>query len=229
MPDTIHDLLHRLRSVEPTSPRLTWYGPGSERVELSGRVLDNWVAKTANFLSEELDAGPGTRVLLDLPAHWRGLCWALAVWQCGATARFAGTAAPGEPDVVATADPAGAPAAGLTVAVALGALELRWRGPLPAGAIDYAGEVRSFADVFFPAGETPSGTRAVDGGADYAGLLSEFAVPAGPERTLVRAGTLQAAAARCLGVWAAGGSVVLVHPDVGAGPDLLSSERITAS
>ena len=38
------DLMTALRSGHSTSPRLTWYGPDAERVELSGRVLDNWVS-----------------------------------------------------------------------------------------------------------------------------------------------------------------------------------------
>ena len=52
------ELMTSLRSGHATSPRLTWYGPDSERVELSGRVLDNWVAKTSNLLQDELDDRP---------------------------------------------------------------------------------------------------------------------------------------------------------------------------
>ena len=63
-------LLARL-TADPGRPRLTWYGDDGERVELSGHVLDNWVTKTANLLVEEYQAGPLTRVLLDLPVHWR--------------------------------------------------------------------------------------------------------------------------------------------------------------
>ena len=66
------------------APRITWYGPGGERVELSGAVTVNWVNKTANLLVEEFDAGPGTVVGLALPAHWRTLVWALATWRVGA-------------------------------------------------------------------------------------------------------------------------------------------------
>ena len=77
------DLMTALRSGHSTSPRLTWYGPDAERVELSGRVLDNWVAKTSNLLQDELDAEPGMRLRLDLPAHWKSVIWALAAWQLG--------------------------------------------------------------------------------------------------------------------------------------------------
>src|SRR5213595_2296246 len=77
------ELMTTLRSGHATSPRLTWYGPDSERVELSGRVLDNWVAKTSNLLQDELDAEPGMSLRVDLPAHWKSFVWALAGWQLG--------------------------------------------------------------------------------------------------------------------------------------------------
>ncbi|PYI68408.1 TIGR03089 family protein [Arthrobacter livingstonensis] len=207
LPSTVPQLLQTLRTLNPTAPRLTWYGPDSERVELSGRVLDNWVAKTANFLVDELDAAPGTVVAVDVPVHWRSLVWLLATWAVGGTAlagdraAAAAFAAPdgetgtpasamgaddaggarfgcGRADIVATTEPAAA-AAGLAaartagagrnpflVAVALPALAMRWMGELPNGAVDYSGEVRAHADVFFaddaPAGdatawETPAG------------------------------------------------------------------------
>jgi uncharacterized protein (TIGR03089 family) len=145
---TIDELLAALRPDH--SPSLIWYGPAGERVELSGRVLDNWVAKTANLLVEELDAGPGTMVRLEMDPHWRGIVWALAGWQTGATVCTGGSS---PADVVVTDDArnlaAGAwPAQALLVAVAPGALQLRWDGELPAGVLDYAAEVRAFADFF---------------------------------------------------------------------------------
>lgn len=173
--NTPTQLLHALRTNNPTSPRLTWYGPDSERVEFSGRVLENWVAKTANYLVDELDAEPGTVIALDLPLHWRSLAWLLATWAVGATAATssntqtgtaAGAAGPGAlvtgaqlisgTDIVATASPVqihslltGAKGDPLVVAVALPALQMRWMGELPSRTLDYSGEVRSHADVFF--------------------------------------------------------------------------------
>jgi len=76
-------VLDLLTGDEPNQPRLTWYGPDDERVELSGRVLANWVTKATNLLVEEGEVGPGTRVLLDVPVHWRALVWALATWCAG--------------------------------------------------------------------------------------------------------------------------------------------------
>ena len=249
-PETIPALMQSLRSNDASSPRLTWYGPGGERVELSGRVLDNWVAKTANFLVDELDAGPGSVVLLDLPAHWRGVCWALAGWLSGVTLRFgldraddggsgtdrsSGTDrdVSGPVDVVATDHPDASPAAGTTVAVALGALEMRWNSPLPAGAVDYAAEVRAHADVFFPFTEADGGDAAVEvsgGEVTYNGLLNGYAHAAdSAERVLVRATGLDQILREALGIWAAGGSVVLVHPAVEAVQRLAESERVSRS
>lgn len=76
-------VLDLLTGEEPNQPRLTWYGPDDERVELSGRVLANWVTKATNMLVEECDVEPGSRVLLDVPVHWRALVWAMATWCAG--------------------------------------------------------------------------------------------------------------------------------------------------
>lgn len=249
MSQSVPQLLHEFRTHAATSPRLTWYGPDSERVELSGRVLDNWVAKTTNFLVEELDAAPSVTVGLDLPAHWRALCWALAAWQCGATVVFASTANNnddgGSPsahsawpavslDVVATADPTGAPAGDLQVAVALGALELRWRGDLPVGTIDYSGQVRAFGDVYFP-DEPPTdvdvAVRYDEAAVTYGELLDSWVgtgADTAPQRTLLRATTLVETVRQALKVWLAGGSVVLVHPELDVTEKFVAAERITA-
>lgn len=129
---TVPQLLRDLATIDPTSPRLTFYDdtPGTtcgERVELSGRVLVNWVSKAANLLQDEFDAGPGTRVALDLPAHWRAAYWALAAWATGSTVVTPVTA-PGTADdlnaadIVITADALTAAAADRSVLVALPAL-----------------------------------------------------------------------------------------------------------
>src|SRR5690554_3627439 len=76
-------VLDLILGQDPSQPRLTWYGEDDERVELSGRVLANWVTKATNLLVEEGEVEPGTRVLLDVPAHWRALVWALATWTAG--------------------------------------------------------------------------------------------------------------------------------------------------
>ena len=85
-------VLDLLLGEEPAQPRLTWYGPDDERVELSGRVLTNWVTKAANLLAEEAEVEPGSRVLIDVPVHWRSLVWALATWVAGGHLELPGEA-----------------------------------------------------------------------------------------------------------------------------------------
>ena len=149
-PAHVSDLL-RLVTRDPGRPRLTWYGDDGERVELSGAVLENWVNKTTNLLVEEFDAGPGTRVVLDLPVHWRTVVWALAAWRVGATVVLVdeNATAPGttHADLVVTHRPDVWTSSGAElVAVALPALARRFDGALPPGAIDAASAVMSYGD-----------------------------------------------------------------------------------
>jgi len=149
-------------------PFLTWYGADGERIELSATVTANWVAKTTNLLVEELDAGPGTLVRLDLPPHWRTAVWALATWRVGAGVVIAGPrgyggagqasghVAPddgaGRVDVLVTDRPEAAMEGELgeydeLVAQVLPSLARAFDGPLPAGALGAARVVGGFADV----------------------------------------------------------------------------------
>jgi uncharacterized protein (TIGR03089 family) len=65
-------------------PFLTWYDDDrGERVELSYRTFDNWVAKTANLLVEELGATPGDRVGALLVDHWQTPIVLAACWRAG--------------------------------------------------------------------------------------------------------------------------------------------------
>ncbi|HSL35372.1 MAG TPA: TIGR03089 family protein, partial [Arthrobacter sp.] len=198
------DLMTALRSGQSTSPRLTWYGPESERVELSGRVLDNWVAKTSNLLQDELDAEPGTRLRLDLPAHWKSVILALAAWQLGMEVVFDDDA---EAELLATGDPGPGAAQGAfdaVLAVALPALAMRWPGELPTGVVDYAAEVRSHGDVFMPHVDPEPSRRAVAAAAGaehtHGDLLGGFAAAHDEGvRLLVTAGDgLEPALAQCL-------------------------------
>lgn len=227
---------------EPGRPRLTWYGPDHERVELSGAVLDNWVSKTGNLLLEELEAGPGTRVALDLPPHWRSVVWALAVWRTGACA----VAGADEADVVVTDRPDAHPGARDLVAVALPALARRVDGTLPAGALDAAASVMTYGDVLGPTPAPDVAAPALDGAAGTVTAVAHRdlvasatrvlgdAAPAhdgAPARVVVPAtGGLDHVLLRTLGVLAAGGSVVLLADAVAADPDrvarIASDERV---
>lgn len=72
-------------SADPSQPLLTYYDMSTgERVELSTTTTANWVAKTSNFLVDELDAEPGTRIRIGLPSHWLTTVWILSTWNVGA-------------------------------------------------------------------------------------------------------------------------------------------------
>jgi uncharacterized protein (TIGR03089 family) len=197
------------------APRTTWYGPGGERVELSGAVTVNWVNKTANLLVEEFDVGSGSVVALDLPAHWRSLVWALATWRVGACV----TLQTPRSDVLVTAEPgpfAGHPA---LVAVPLPALARRVDGPLPPGAVDAGSAVMTYADQLLWAPPTVGTAPAFDTGDSvltHDALLTGLAVgaPERPERALLVAADLATFLRTAVGVLLAGGSVVALHPEV---------------
>lgn len=225
------ELMSALRSGHSTSPRLTWYGPDSERVELSGRVLDNWVAKTSNLLQDELDAEPGMRLRLDLPAHWKSMILALAAWQLGMEVVL-GT---GDAELLATHEPdsgQGSSAFDAVIAVPLPALAMRWPGELPSGVVDYAAEVRSHGDVFMAHQDPEASLTAVVSSAGtthaHSDLLERFAASHETGvRLLIQAGAgLEAALVQSLGAWNSDGSVVLVHPDVNVTDKLISDERV---
>jgi uncharacterized protein (TIGR03089 family) len=75
-----------LRAVpDPTQPLVTYYDMATgERIELSTVTTANWVAKTSNFVVDELDAAPGTRIRIGLPSHWLTMVWILSAWNVGA-------------------------------------------------------------------------------------------------------------------------------------------------
>jgi len=230
--------------TEPGRPRLTWYGPDGERVELSGAVLVNWVNKTTNLLVEEFDAAPGERVLLDLPGHWRSIVWGLAAWRAGAAVEVAepGTPEPGaSADVVVTTDATRHPGADQPVVVTLAALALRSPAPLPSGAIDAASAVMTYGDALGWVPPTDPAAVALTGAGPaltHDALVAEALLDAEPgARTLVEATSLRATLLAALGVLAADGSLVLVDPTTAAGlgadagrlTRLVETERVDAN
>lgn len=211
VPD-IASLLARL-AADGGRPRLTWYGDDGERVELSGAVLANWASKTVNLLVEEFDAGPGTRVVVDLPVHWRTVVWALAAWRTGATAALPDAAGAG-PDVIVTDGPERWADAGADlVVVSLPALARRYDGDLPAGAIDAASAVMTYGDAIGWVPEVEPQQDALvtaTGTVAHKGLVPE---PGPGARVLVDGrGAVADVLVELLGVWAGGGSVVLTSP-----------------
>lgn len=207
------DLLQR----DPGRPRLTWYGDDSERVELSGAVLANWVSKTTNLLVEEFDAAPGTQITLDLPVHWRTVVWALATWRTGATVvlshgspETSGNPARSPSGPIVTATPDRWAATDELVVVSLPALARRYDGDLPRGAMDAAAAVMTYGDVIGWAPEVDPDQDALvtaAGAVGHKGLVPE---PGDGARVLVDGREGVADVLRdLLGVWAGGGSVVL--------------------
>ncbi|MBW8484623.1 TIGR03089 family protein [Actinomadura parmotrematis] len=164
-------LRHRV-AADPARPLVTFYDDATgERIELSARTFDNWVAKTANLLVDGLAAEPGTPVVLVLPPHWQTAVWLMACWTAGAVAVPVWDAAGGGPAALAeAAGPAvtggdsgdyivvaaeealadalaAFPDAAEVVGLSLHSLG----GPLaavPGGVTDYAAEVRGYGDRF---------------------------------------------------------------------------------
>ena len=74
--------------------------------------------RRANLLQDELDAEPGMRLRLDLPAHWKSVILALAAWQLGMEVVFDDA----EADLLATDGPGpGAAAGGFDAVMAVSA------------------------------------------------------------------------------------------------------------
>jgi uncharacterized protein (TIGR03089 family) len=136
---------------DPAGPRITYYDDATgERIELSTATLANWAAKTANLLRDELGAGPSSRVLVLLPAHWQTAAVVFGIWWIGAEVVVGGGTAeialctvdrlPEADDAVGTGeiavlslDPFGKPVA-----------------DLPVGLTDYATAVRVHGDQIAP-------------------------------------------------------------------------------
>ncbi len=198
----LHQLLAGL--PDPARPLLTYYDDATgERVELSGRTTANWVAKTSNFLVDDLDAGPGTRVRLGLPSHWLRFVWLLSCWSVGAavvdTDADIGVSGP---ELVAD-EP-------LRVAASLRPLGARFPEP-PDGFLDLALEVPPQGDVFValdpPSPETPA--LEVDGRRQTQLELVSATTPS-DERLLVEPGALLRDADLLVAAGLGGGSLVVV-------------------
>jgi uncharacterized protein (TIGR03089 family) len=210
-------LLARLVAADPGRPRITVYddtdGPTrGERIELSARVLANWVAKAGNLLQDELDAGPGTVVRLALPPHWRTVYWAFAAWSVGACVEVAEPGDDGSgADVVVTDDPSRGEGADHLVVVTLAALARRASVEVPAGAVDEARELSTHGDVLVPYDEATADDVALR--ADGAELTFGEVVPADATGGRVHTATADTAELLrvALAAWAGDGSVVLTR------------------
>lgn len=225
MPTPPEVLAGLLRS-DPGRPRITCYddtdGPTrGERIELSAKVLANWVSKAANALQDEWDLGPGARVRLDLPAHWRTVYWALATWSVGATvvlseADDTGTGSDphtSPPDLLVTDAPVAAQeAASPSVLVTLAALARTAGVPLGGDTMDEARELSTYGDQFAAYDEPAPGDPALV----WAGGTTSYdeVVPHGAAagtRVHLTDPTTSRLLRSALGAWAVDGSVVLTR------------------
>lgn len=197
---------------------MTFYddSPGptqGERIELSRKVLENWVSKAANALQEGLDVQPGSVVYLDLPVpHWRYAYWALATWAVGATLTLDTHEGA---DVLVTTDQDSplAEDADEVIVVSLAALARSFDGDLRTGVMDEAHELSSFGDSFTPWDDIEADATALvhDGQrTSYADLVP---TQAWPEEVRLLVGSTDAATFlnALLAAFAARGSLVLAH------------------
>lgn len=210
-------LVPTLLADDPARPRVTCYddlpGPTSgERVELSARVLEKWVAKAGNALQEEWDVSPGSRVGLYAAPHWRCICWAAATWAVGGTVVL-----DDEEDVdVAVTDTLPAPEADAVVYLTRASLARRADTDLPVGVVDEAAELASFGD-HLDAWESPdpADVALVSDGVEITyGDLVERAAERWPgvaarERVDVAPATTAELLLAVVAVWTLAGSLVL--------------------
>ncbi len=184
-------------------PLLTYYDIATgERVELSGTTTANWVAKTSNFLVDDLDAASSTRVRVGIPTHWLRFVWILSAWNVGAA-------------VVDSKADIGLSGPELEaderhrVAASLRPLGGRFTSE-PEGFLDLGAEVPGHGDHFFAADPPTGDTLAVELGGTRRTHAQVLASPPEDRRILIEPGTVerdaQLIASACLG----GGSVVIV-------------------
>lgn len=213
---------------DPAQPLLTLHDRDG-RVELSGATTANWVAKSANLLVDGY-GGPA-RVGLLLPLHWQTVALLLAGVATGATVVSA--AEPGglegcEVAFVAAGRAQAALEVGVDEVLALSCTTLGGRlRDVPAGVVDYAAEVPSYADHW--GGPVPGRLDLEAGGA----VLPPFPeLDVGPaDRVLATVSPDDPAGlAMLLAVLRRGAALVLVPaPDAVDLPRLLAQEGVTAT
>jgi len=226
-----------LRS-DPARPRVTFYedteGPThGERIELSGKVMNNWISKAGNALQDEYDLGPGSVVRIALPPHWRALYWAFAAWSVGGAVDCVGNGRPDllicdDPDLAATLEQPPAD----VVLVTLAALARVHPGSVPAGAMDEARELATYGDQFSARTDpTPDDVALIteSGRTAYKSVVPQRDWPAGARVSL--SGDLAEVLESTLATWAVDGSVVLARGGQRAGSEnhqeRLASEGVT--
>ncbi|MEY9913274.1 uncharacterized protein (TIGR03089 family) [Catenulispora sp. MAP12-49] len=148
------DVWRAALAMGPSRPFLTYYDDHTgERVELSYATFDNWVAKTANLIQDEMALAPGDEVAILLPTHWQTPIWLLACWTAGVVASVGEDSAAAERAAAVVAGPDRLEEAlackGERIALALRPLGARFPN-VPQGFTDYAAVAPAQPDVFAP-------------------------------------------------------------------------------
>ncbi|WKU03818.1 TIGR03089 family protein [Micromonospora sp. HUAS LYJ1] len=79
-------------------PLLTYCDDATgERTELTASGLGDWAARTAGLLRDGCGLGPGSRVAVLLPPHWRTAAVLLGAWSVGMAVSFRPRATAGLP------------------------------------------------------------------------------------------------------------------------------------
>ncbi|WP_300342236.1 TIGR03089 family protein [Nesterenkonia sp.] len=135
------------------APAVIWYSGDGDRVELSGRVLANWVTKLIGLFDQESELSQGDAAVVDMPAHWKACAVSLALGAVGVEV----TAAPADagaalvvsdrPDEwLAGRLPAGAELAALSTGMLDESFQSATGEQIPPWVLDVSAEVRSFPD-----------------------------------------------------------------------------------
>ncbi|WP_231121937.1 TIGR03089 family protein [Motilibacter peucedani] len=224
---TPNDLLRAALTADPARPLLTFYDDATgERTELSVRTFENWVAKTANLLQDELAATAGSRLALALPVHWQAAVWMQAAWALGMEV------VPGlSGDVVVTTPDRLEGLSGDVVSLSLRPALVAATTPappLPAGVLDGDTEVLAHGDRFVPYAPPAADAAALTVGGRTWSLaeLGALAARGSGARVLVSEAldTVDTVSSALLVPLASGGSTVLVR---NADPALLERRRET--
>ncbi|MEH0843637.1 TIGR03089 family protein [Micromonospora sp. CPCC 205711] len=86
----------RLHEAQP--PLLTYLdGATGERTALTAHQLGDWAARSAGLLRDGCGLGPGSRVAVLLPPHWRTAAVLLGAWSVGLAVSFRPRATAGLP------------------------------------------------------------------------------------------------------------------------------------
>ncbi|MET0235525.1 MAG: TIGR03089 family protein [Kibdelosporangium sp.] len=153
------ELFRPLLAGDTSRPLITHYDDAAgTRVELSVATMANWAAKTANWLTDEFDIEPGSKISVRLPAHWQTMGILLGAWWAGAWVSTSTEHA----EVAFTTVNETAPGAHAHAVVSLDPMGMGLRGPAPGGALDYISESRISGDQYFPIHKVPESLQAIE-------------------------------------------------------------------